>query len=387
MRRIVFDERHEAYRKHVRAFLTDEVVPEYAEWEKAGAPPRSFWARAGAAGILGVGIPVEYGGNPDTTFLHSAVFAEEAQALGLAISGVRVQVDICAPYFLSYCTPEQRQRFLPRIASGDALTAIAMSEPGAGSDMKSMVTWARRDGDRYIVNGAKTFISNGMNANLIVLAVKTDREAGRKGISLLVVDTESFGGSSGGGAPRLSGFTRGKALEKMGQKAQDLAELFFDDAEVPVANRLGEENNGFAYLTANLAQERLSIAVNSQAAAVNALAATIEAVQAQPGPAGQHTKFELASCHTDVAAGQALVDQALAAHESGELSAADASMVKLYATELQGRVVDRCVQVLGEKGLRKDSRLGRAYADARVARIFGGSSEIMRVIVSQSLGI
>ncbi|WP_293767642.1 acyl-CoA dehydrogenase family protein, partial [Sporichthya sp.] len=199
MRRTVFDDRHEAYRKHVRAFLTDEVVPEYAAWEKAGAPPRSFWARAGTAGILGVGIPVEYGGNPDTTFLHSAVFAEEAQALGLAISGVRVQVDICAPYFLGYCNPEQKQRWLPRIASGDALTAIAMSEPGAGSDMKSMVTWARRDGDRYLVNGAKTFISNGMNANLIVLAVKTDREAGRKGISLLVIEAESFGGSWGGG--------------------------------------------------------------------------------------------------------------------------------------------------------------------------------------------
>jgi alkylation response protein AidB-like acyl-CoA dehydrogenase len=375
LRRTVFDDRHEAYRKHLRAFLTDEVVPEYAEWEKAGAPPWSFWRRAGAAGILGVGIPVEYGGNPDTTFLHSAIFAEEAQALGLAISGVRVQTDICAPYFLAYCSPEQKQRWLPRIASGDALTAIAMSEPGAGSDMKSMVTWARRDGDRYIVNGAKTFISNGMNANLVVLAVKTDRDAGRNGISLLVVEDG------------MRGFSRGKRLEKMGQKAQDLAELFFDDVEVPVANRLGEENNGFAYLTANLAQERLSIAVNSQAAAAAALTATLEAVQALPGARGQHTKFELASCHTDVAAGQALVDQALASHELGELSAADAAMVKLHATELLGRVVDRCVQVLGEAGIKKNSPVGRAYADARVARIFGGSSEIMKVIVSQSLGL
>ncbi|HUR75198.1 MAG TPA: acyl-CoA dehydrogenase family protein [Sporichthya sp.] len=375
MRRSVFHDRHETYRKHVRAFLTDEVVPGYAEWEKAGAPPWGFWSRAGAAGILGVGIPVEYGGNPETTFLHSAVFAEEAQALGLAISGVWVQVDICAPYFLAYCTPEQKQRWLPRIASGDALTAIAMSEPGVGSDLKSMVTGARRHGDRYVVNGSKTFISNGRNANLIVLAVKTDRDAGRDGISLLVIEDG------------MRGFTRGRALEKMGQKAQDLAELFFDDVEVPVGNRLGEENNGFAYLTANLAQERLSIAVNSQAAAVAALSATLDAVRASTQKPGQHTKFELAACHTDVAAGQALVDQALVAHESGELSAADASMVKLFATELQGRVVDRCVQVLGEQGIRKDSPLGRAYADARVARIFGGSSEIMKVIVSQSLGI
>lgn len=374
MRRTVFDERHEAYRKHVRGFLADEVVPEYAAWEKAGAPPRDFWPRAGAAGILGVAIPAEFGGNPDTTFLHSAVFAEEAQALGLAVGGVRVHVDICVPYFLAYCNAEQRARWLPCLANGDGLTAIALSEPGAGSDLKSMATYARRDGDRYIVNGAKTFISNGMNANLVVLAVKTDRDAGRDGISLLVVEEN------------MPGFTRGRRLEKLGQKAQDLAELFFDDVEVPVANRLGEENQGFAYLTANLAQERLSIGVNSQAAAVAALAATVEVVRSGPRP-GQHVKFELAACVVEVAAGQALVDQALAAHERDELTPADAAMVKLHCTELQGRVVDRCVQVLGTRGIAKNSPLGRAYADARVARIYGGSSEIMKVIVSQSLGI
>jgi alkylation response protein AidB-like acyl-CoA dehydrogenase len=375
LRRTVFGERHEQFRKEVRTFLQNEVVPSYAEWEAVGAPPKDFWPRAGAAGILGIGIPAEFGGTPETTYLHSAVFAEEAQAQGLAISGVRVQVDICAPYFLHSTTAEQKQRWLPRIASGDALTAIAMSEPGAGSDLKAMATSARRDGDRYIVNGTKTFISNGRNADLVVLAVKTDRDAGRNGITLLVVEE---------GMP---GFPRGKHVEKIGLKAQDLAELFFDDVEVPVANRLGEENNGFAYLTANLPQERLSIAVNSQAAAAAALAATIEAVQAQPARAGQHVKFELAACHTDVAAGQALVDQALTAHEQGELSAADAAMVKLHATELQGRVVDRCVQVLGASAARRSSAVGRAYADARVARIFGGSSEIMKVIVSQSVGL
>jgi acyl-CoA dehydrogenase len=373
LRRTVFGARHEQFRKEVRTFLQNEVVPVYAEWEKAGAPPKDFWPRAGAAGILGIGLPVEYGGTPDTTYLHSAVFAEEVQALGLAISGVRVQVDICAPYFLAYTTPEQKRRWLPRLASGDALAAIAMSEPGAGSDLKSMVTSARREGDRYIVNGAKTFISNGMNADLVILAVKTDRDAGRRGISLLVVEA---------GMP---GFTRGQALEKMGLKAQDLAELFFDDVEVPVANLLGEENSGFSYLTANLAQERLSIAVNSQAAAVAALDATLQAVQALRR--GQHVKFELAGCATEVAAGQALVDAAMAAHEIGELSPVDAAMVKLYATELQGRIVDRCVQVLGPSAARRSSPIGRAYADARVARIFGGSSEIMKVIISQSLGL
>jgi acyl-CoA dehydrogenase len=373
LRRTVFGDRHDQFRKEVRTFLANEVVPEYAEWEKAGAPPKSFWPRAGAAGILGIGLPVEYGGTPDTTYLHSAVFAEEAQALGLAISGVRVQVDICAPYFLAYTTPEQKQRWLPRIASGDALTAIAMSEAGAGSDLKAMATSARREGDHYIVNGAKTFISNGMNADLIILAVKTDRDAGRGGISLLVVEAGT------------AGFSRGKKLEKVGLHAQDLAELFFDDVEVPVANRLGEENNGFAYLTANLAQERLSIAVNSQAAAVAALAATVDSISgSRPS---QHVKFELAACATEVAAGQALVDAALAAHSSDELSPVDAAMVKLYATELQGRVVDRCLQVLGPAAARRSSPVGRAYADARVARIFGGSSEIMKVIVSQSLGL
>jgi alkylation response protein AidB-like acyl-CoA dehydrogenase len=237
-----------------------------------------------------------------------------------------------------------------------------------------MVTSARREGDRYIVNGAKTFISNGMHADLVLVAVKTDRDAGRDGISLLVIEE---------GMP---GFSRGSKLHKIGQQAQDLAELFFDDVEVPLSNLLGEENRGFAYLTANLAQERLSIGVNSQAAAVAALAAAVELVGSGPRP-GQHVKFELAACATDVAAGQALVDQALAAHEVGELTPADAAMVKLFCTEVQGRVIDRCVQLLGGKGIRRTSPLGRAYADARVSRIYGGSNEIMKVIVSQSLGL
>jgi alkylation response protein AidB-like acyl-CoA dehydrogenase len=374
MRRTVLDERHEAFRKEVRAFLQDEVVPEYAEWERAGAPPRAFWPRAAAVGILGINVPVEYGGTPGTTYLHSAVFAEEAQTLGLALGGVRVQVDICMPYYLSYGTAEQRLRWIPRLTGGDAIAAIAMSEPATGSDLKGMATTARREGDRYVVNGAKTFISNGMKADLVLVAVKTDRDAGRDGISLLVVEE---------GMP---GFSRGKKLAKMGQQAQDLAELFFDDLEVPVDNLLGEPNRGFAYLTANLAQERLSIGVNSQAAAAAAMAATVELVGAGTRP-GQHVKFELAACATDVAAGQALVDQALAAHEAGELSPSDAAMVKLFCTELQGRVTDRCLQLLGPAGARKSGPLGRAYADARVARIYGGSSEIMKVIVSQSLGL
>jgi alkylation response protein AidB-like acyl-CoA dehydrogenase len=287
---------------------------------------------------------------------------------------VRVLVDICMPYYLAYGTEEQKQRWVTRLTAGDAVAAIAMSEPATGSDLKGMVTSARREGDRYIVNGAKTFISNGMHADLVLVAVKTDREAGRDGISLLVIEA---------GTP---GFSRGSKLRKIGQQAQDLAELFFDDVEVPVGNLLGEENKGFAYLTANLAQERLSIGVNSQAAAVAALAAAVELVEAGPRP-GQHVKFELAACATDVAAGQALVDSALAAHEAGELSASDAAMVKLFCTELQGRVTDRCVQLVGAKGIQRNSRLGRAYADARVSRIYGGSSEIMKVIVSQSLGL
>jgi acyl-CoA dehydrogenase len=378
LRRTVFNEGHEAFRRVVRDFLAEEVVPRYPEWEKAGRPPREFWRGAARVGILGVGVPEAYGGLPGSTFKHSAVFTEEAQRAGLALGGVRVHTDICMPYFLEYATEEQKRRWLPRLCSGEAVAALALSEPGAGSDLKALATQARRDREHYIVNGAKTFISNGLNADLVILAVKTDRDAGRRGISLLVVEADT------------PGFERGARLEKIGLKAQDLAELFFSDMAVPFANLLGEENRGFEYLGRNLAQERLSIGLNSQAAAAAALASTVQALAAREGPreaVGQHAKFELAACATEVEAGQSLADRALEAHEAGELTPADAAMVKLFCTELQGRVVDRCVQLAGLHGYARSSPIGRAYADARVSRIYGGSSEIMKVIVSKELGL
>lgn len=372
--RTLFTEDQEDLRLRVRKFLTDDVVPEYPSWRNSGMPPAGFWRRMGELGVLGIGVPVEYGGLAGSDFRHSVVVTEEIQRLGLAIGGLRVHTDICMPYLTTYATPAQMEQWLPRLTSGDTVVALGLSEPGAGSDLKAMSTRAVRDGDHYVVNGAKTFISNGAAADLVILAVKTDPEAGRDGISLLLVDSST------------PGFARGRRLDKLGLKAQDLAELSFTDMRVPVSCLLGEENAGFRYLTANLAHERLSIAVNSQAAAAAALDWTVEELRgSRPG---QDTKFTLATCRTEVAAGQALVDASILQHRAGDLSVADAALVKLYCTELQGRVVERCL-ALHEPGsaFRDDSRIGQAYLDGRVSRIYAGSSEIMRVIVAQDLGV
>ncbi|MEA2170777.1 MAG: acyl-CoA dehydrogenase [Solirubrobacteraceae bacterium] len=372
MRRTVFTEEHEAFREKVRAFVEAEIEPNYASWERDHKPSREFWRGAGELGMLGIGVPEEYGGLPGSGFKHSAVITEEVTRAGLSVGGVRVQTDICMPYLLHYATDEQKARWLPKLTSGEWVIALAMSEPGAGSDMKAMSTSAVRDGDTYIVNGGKTFISNGTLCDLVILAVKTDPSAGRRGISLLVVEADS------------PGFERGRSLEKIGQHAQDLAELFFTDMAVPVSNLLGEENQGFQYLSSNLASERLSIAINCQAHATGVLHRTVAFVGEG---AEQHAKFELAGCATEIAAGQALIDQALEANERGELTVADAASVKLYCTELQGRVVDRCLQLHGPAGYAKTSPIGRAFADARVSRIYGGSSEIMKVIVAKDIGL
>lgn len=373
MRRIVFGATHEAFRSVVRDFVRSEVVPAYRAWEAVGRPDQRFWRRAGELGILGIGVSEVYGGLPGSSFTHSVVVTEELQREFLAVGGLRVQTDICMPYFLAYATEEQKRRWLPRLTDGSAVAALALSEPGAGSDLKAMSTRAVRRGDHYVVNGAKTFISNGAAANLVVLAAKTDPPAGRHGISLLVVETDTHG------------FHRGRTLDKLGLHAQDLAELSFTDLRVPVGNLLGAENRGFEYLMSNLAQERLSIAVNSQAAATAALEHTTALLRRRRP--GQHAKFELAACAAEVHAGQALVDRALAELEAGELSASDAAMAKLYCTELQGRVVDRCLQLLGPSAYTRQCRLGRAYLDGRVSRIFGGSNEIMKVIVGHGLGL
>jgi acyl-CoA dehydrogenase len=372
--RTVYTAEQEQFRETVRQFLHDQVVPEYSDWKRDGKPSRRFWEGAAELGILGIGVPVEYGGLPGSDYRHSAVVTEEIQALGLAIGGLRVQTDICLPYLLHHGSNEQRATWLPRLTAGKTVAALGLSEPGAGSDLKAMSTRARRSGDRYVVNGAKTFISNGAAADLVILAVKTDPDAGRRGISLLLVDTST------------PGFARGRKLDKLGLTAQDLAEMSFTDMEITVENLLGEENHGFTYLTSNLAQERLSIAVNSQAAAAAALSWTVERLRGNN--IGQEVKFTLAQCAADVAAGQALIDQALLRHVSDRLSGSDAAIAKLYCTELQGRVVDRCLTLWEPStALRADSLIGNAYLDGRVSRIYGGSSEIMKVIIGHDLGL
>ena len=373
--RSVFTPEQEQFRHAVRQFLEADVVPEYSTWLTDGKPPRRFWRAAADVGILGIGVPEQFGGLPGSDYRHSVVVTEEIQALGLAIGGLRVQTDICLPYLLHHGSPEQRAAWLPRMVSGDVVAALGLSEPGAGSDLKAMSTRARRCGDHYVVNGAKTFISNGAAADLVILAVKTEPDAGRRGISLLLVDTST------------PGFAAGRKLDKLGLRAQDLAEISFTDMRIPVENLLGVENEGFTYLTSNLAQERLSIAVNSQAAAAAALSWAVEEQQRGDG-AGQEVKFTLAQCAAEVAAGQALIDQALLRHVEGGRSGGDAAITKLYCTELQGRVLDRCLTLSNPSTvLRADSRFGNAYLDGRVARIYGGSSEIMKVIVGQTLGL
>ncbi|WP_202033239.1 acyl-CoA dehydrogenase family protein [Nocardioides sp. WS12] len=372
--RTVLGTEHETFRATVRAFLEEEVVPEYPAWISTGRPSDGFWKGMGALGVLGIGVPEEYGGTPGSDFRHSVVVTEEIQRLGLAIGGLRVHTDICVPYLLHHASHEQRQQWLPRMCAGDVVVALGISEPGAGSDVKAITTRAERDGDHFVVNGAKTFISNGAATDLLILAAKTDPAAGRDGISLLLVDTTT------------PGFARGRKLDKLGVAAQDLAELSFTEMRVPVECLLGEENQGFRYLSSNLAHERLSVAANSQAAAVAALEWTASALRGTG--AGQEAKFVLAACATEVAAGQSLVDHAITDHVADRLSVADAALVKLFCTELQGRVVDRCLSISDPRtAYSVESKIGNAYLDGRVSRIYAGSSEIMKVIVAQQLGL
>jgi acyl-CoA dehydrogenase len=380
MRRTVYGPEHEQWRSTVRDFLEREVVPVFSEFERAGSPSREFFRQAGALGLLGTQVPEEYGGGGQSSFKFSAVVTEEIQALGLALGGLRLQTDICMPYFLQYASAEQRRRWLPGLVSGDLIVAIAMSEPGTGSDLRSITTSGTRTEAGYVVRGAKTFISNGGLADLVITVVRTAPGKGAGAHSLVVVERD------------MPGFSVGRNLNKIGLKAQDVTELFFDDVEVPADNLLGEEGHAFEYLTANLAQERLSIALNGQAAAEHALRVTVDYVKDRMAfgttiGSFQNTKFELAACATEIAAGRTLADQALEALDAGDLSGADAAKVKLYCTELQGRVADRCLQLHGGYGYTLEYPIARSFADARVSRIYGGSSEIMKVIIAKQLGL
>jgi acyl-CoA dehydrogenase len=379
MERDVFTAEHEDFRKMVRDFLAKEIVPQFDQWHDL--VPREVFSRMGELGIIGVRLPEEFGGGGAEGFLWNAIIGEEAARALVALGPLRCHMDIVSPYFTRYANEEQRQRWFPRLASGELFSAIAMTEPNTGSDLAGIRTTARRDGDYYIVNGAKTFITGGWHADLVVTVARTsDEENRREGLSLIVIE---------GGMP---GFEKGRRLPKIGLHVQDLCELSFTDVRVPVANRLGEEGKAFTYLTGNLAQERLSIAVGSVAAAQAALTTTISYVKdrkvfGKPLSTFQNSKFELAAVAADIEAGQALVDRALAQHEHGGLTSADAAKTKLFCTELQNRAVDRCLQLFGGYGYITEYPIARLYADARVSRIYGGTSEVMKTIISKSIGL
>jgi alkylation response protein AidB-like acyl-CoA dehydrogenase len=385
MRRTLFEDIHEDFRASFRTFLEREVLGSYERWEREGVVPRAVFALAGAHGFLGMAIPEEHGGAGAADFRFNLILGEEAQRAGVGGFGLGVTLhnDICLPYFLAYCTPEQRARWLPGIASGELITAIAMTEPGTGSDLAAIATRARREDQHYVVDGAKTFITNGVNADLVIVAVKTGaggHENRRRDISLLVIERG------------MEGFTRGRNLQKIGQHSQDTAELAFDGVHVPVENLLGEEGEGFRYLVSNLPQERLSIAAAAVAAAEAALAWTLDYVRersafGQPIGSFQHSRFTLAELRTEIQLARVFVDRCVVALDADELSAEDAAMAKWWCTELQGRVVDRCLQLHGGYGYMLEYPIARAFLDARVTRIYGGANEIMKEIVGRSMGL
>ena len=381
MERTIFEEEHEQFRSSVRSFFEREAVPHVSEWEREGIADRGLFKKAGANGFLAMSAPSEYGGGGVDDFRYNLVIDEEVQYLGLGGSalGLTLHNDICLPYFLSLASEQQKARWLPGICSGELITAIAMTEPGIGSDLASMTTTATRDGDHYLVNGAKTFITNGINADLVVTAVKTDPSQKHRGISLLVLER---------GMP---GFERGRNLDKIGLHSQDTAELFFNDVRVPVENRLGEEGTGFTSLVTNLPQERLSIAIAGVAAARAALNWTIDYCRdrrafGQPIGTFQNSRFVLAECETEIRVGQAFIDDCVLALNERQLSAEEAAMAKWWCTELQKKVVDRCLQLHGGYGYMMEYPIARAYVDARVTTIYGGTTEIMKEIIGRSMG-
>jgi alkylation response protein AidB-like acyl-CoA dehydrogenase len=385
MRRNLYEDVHEDFRASFRTFLEREVSGEegrYGQWERDGQIPRELFAVAGRGGFTGMGVPEAYGGAGAEDFRLNLVIGEECQraAVGSFGLGITLHNDICLPYFLAYCSEEQRERWLPGIANGEMITAIAMTEPGIGSDLAGISTTARLDGEEYVLNGSKTFITNGINADLVITAVKTDPAERHRGISLIVVERGT------------EGFERGRNLEKIGQHAQDTAELSFSDARVPAANLLGEAGKGFHYLVSNLPQERLSIAASAVAAAEAAIGWTLDYVRerkafGQTIGSFQNTRFTLAELHGETEIARVYIDRCAQALNRGELTAEDAATAKWWCTDLQGRVVDRCLQLFGGYGYMLEYPIARAFADARVTRIYGGANEIMKEIVGRSLGL
>ncbi len=382
MRREIFEPDHDLLRATAREFVEREMVPNVAKWEEQGIVDRDLFSKAGQAGLLGMAIPEEYGGGGVDDFRFNTVIVEEIVRADAIASGMCITLhnDVVLPYFLRLANEEQRRRWFPGLVSGELMTAIAMTEPGAGSDLAGIRTSAIRHGDHYVVNGSKTFITNGINAELIVTAVKTNPEERHSGISLLVIEEG------------MEGFTRGRNLDKIGLHAQDTAELFFTDVPVPVDNLLGEEGMGFIYLMENLPQERLGLAVGAMAHAQVAFDWTLEYVKERRAferPIGsfQTIKHALAEIRTELDIGQTYVDAQIMAHVRGELTAEDAAKSKWWVSDLENRVIDRCLQMFGGWGYMEEYPIARAYRDARVSRIYGGTNEIMKEIIGRSLGL
>ncbi len=375
--RTLFSEEHELYRDQVRKFVEREIAPHHAQWEKDHIVPRSVWLAAGEAGLLLPSIPDEYGGCGGDR-LHSAIVMEELARVGASGPGFSLHSDIVAPYILAYGTEEQKHRYLPRMAKGEIIGAIAMTEPGAGSDLQGVRTTALARGNGYVLNGQKTFITNGQNADVTIVVAKTDPAAGAKGITLFLVD---------GGLP---GFSKGRNLEKLGMHAQDTSELFFQDVELPGDARLGAEGEGFKLLMRELAWERLQIAITGVAASEAALGWTVDYVRERKAFGCtifdfQTTKHKLAELKTEIQIGRTFVDRCLQQMMESELDATTAAMAKYWITELQGKVMDICLQLHGGYGFMLEYPIARAYADARVQRIYGGTNEIMKELIARSL--
>ncbi|MGI9622410.1 MAG: acyl-CoA dehydrogenase family protein [Acidimicrobiales bacterium] len=382
MQRTIFDSDHDLFRDSFRQFVETSIVVNNEVWEQNGVIDRSLFATAGEMGFLGIAAPEQYGGGGSPDYRFNQIMTEEFDLAGVGAAGSAIGLhnDICLPYFLEYCDAEQQQRWLPGLCSGELISAIAMSEPGVGSDLANLTTSARRDGETYVVNGAKTFISNGIISDLVITAVKTDPEAGHRGISLMVIERG------------MDGFERGRNLDKVGRHSQDTAELFFTDVRVPKENLLGPEGRGFYSMMFNLPQERLNIAISAVAGAQHAFDITLDYIKertafGQPVGSFQNSKFKVAEMATELEIGWAFLDKCVVAHNNRELTAEEAAMAKWWTTELQKRVNDTCLQLHGGYGYMDEYEISRLWRDGRVQSIYGGTTEIMKEIIGRSLGL
>lgn len=380
MKRLVFEPEHEQLRETARQFIDREVAPNAERWETERLVDRSAYVAAGKYGLIGFNLPEEFGGGGSEDFRFNAVILEELAKFGSATPALALQNDIVGPYLKSLATAEQQARWLPGFVTGELIGAIAMSEPGAGSDLASIRTSAVRDGDDWILNGTKTFISSGINADIVIVVARTDPAAGHRGLSLLVVERD------------MAGFTRGRRLDKMGHHAQDTAELHFDNVRVPAANLLGQPNRGFYHLMHNLPSERLSIAVSAVAAARETWRHTLQYAKdrkafGQPIGSFQHNRFVLAELDTELDIAEQYIDRCLRAVVDGELTAVEAAKAKWWCTELAKKTVDSCLQLYGGYGYMSEYRISKDYVDTRVATIYGGTTEIMKDIVGRDLGL